>query len=228
MQVTNRQFSIFLWQNPQFIRAYIRRKEHYLDAWGDRLTVDPARADEWVSAPAEVLFLYHTWQRLLASYYYRRPIPQIEFLDFLKSDPEWHPRYWREAPDRYRELVAWLEEGSQIGDLQYVSEGELPTIVRQAFQGWKNFTKESEAIHNLRPTYDTLQAFIETYPNFRRPLWINLVRHERPDYLNLDRAREGDKIKGSDLVAESKLDGLLKMALYNYLNASTDKSPAHK
>lgn len=219
MQVTNREFSLFLWQNPQFMRQYIRSKGHYLEAWGDNLTVDPAKADEWVQAPSEALFLYNTWERLISKYYYSRSIPQNEFAQFLKADPQWHPKYWKEAPDRYKELVAWIEEGTKVGDLKEVSFPELPILVRQAFQGWKNFTKESHAIQELKPTYGQLQTFIEIYRNFRRPLWINLLRETRPDYL------KPVKAKDDEIVPDAHMSGLLKIGLYNYLS-STGQNPS--
>lgn len=219
MQVTNREFSLFLWQNPQFMRRNIRLKSNYLEAWGDNLTVDPAKADEWVQAPSEALFLYNTWERLLSHYYYSRSIPQREFVAFLKADPQWHPKYWNEATDRYKELVAWTEEGIKMGDLNEVSHSELPVIVRQAFQGWKNFTKESEAINHLKPTYGQLQTFIEVYPNFRRSLWINLVKSTRPDYL------KPVQIDEKEVVPDAQMSALLKIALFNYL-ASTRQNPS--
>lgn len=84
-------------------------------------------------------------------------------------------------------------------------------LVRQAFTGWKNYTKESVAINNLKPTYNDLRTFVSNYPNFKRPLWINLVRETRPDYLLPVQA------KGTDIVPDSQMDGLLKMTLYNTL-----------
>ena len=217
MQVTNRQFSLFLWQNPQFMRQNIQKKAEYLIAWGDHLTVDPTKADDWVLAPSEALFLYFTWQRLVGNYYYPRPILQKEFVTFLNSDTQWHPKYWKMAPEAYKELIQWIEEGSELGDLKEVSYKELPLVVRQAFQGWKNFTKESEAINEVRPTYRQLWTFLEHYPNFRRPLWINLLRETRPDYLM------EVSVKGGDLVPDTELDGLIKIGLYNYLLGTAQK-----
>ena len=186
---------------------------------GDNLTVDPALADGWVQAPHEALFLYHTWERLLGDYYYPRPIGEKEFLRFLKADPEWHPRHWKAAPEGYRNLVRWAEEGTRMDDLKELSYEELPKVVRQAFQGWKNFTQEGEKINRVSPTYQQLRIFLDTYNNFRRPLWINLVRETRPDYLLPTHAKD------SEIVPEDQMDGLLKMALYNYL-AGTAKNPS--
>jgi hypothetical protein len=216
MQVTNRQMSLFLWQNPEFMRKNVRAKTHYLEAWkdqfGERLTVAPEEADKWVEAPYEVLFLYFVWQRLLGDYYYPRSIKQEEFLAFLKEDPEWHPRYWKEAPASYRELLAWIEGQAHYEDLKELSYRELPLVVRQAFQGWKNYTKEGNQIQKLRPTYRQLWTFLDKYPNFKRSLWINLVKEK--DYLIPVQA------KGTDTVPDSQMDGLLKMALYNYLSGT--------
>lgn len=217
LQVTNRQFSLFLWQNPEFMRSNLKGSRHYLTAWEKGITVDPSQAENWVDAPDEALFMYHVWQRLLGDYYYPRKIMQDEFVEFLKSDSQWLPQYWPKATDAYRTLIKWIEEGSNFFDLKELSYQELPLEVRQAFVGWKNYTKESEAINQIRPTYRQVWTFVDYYPNFKRPFWINLVRHDRPDYLLPVSA------KGNSLIPESEMDGLLQMGLYNYLNGTAQK-----
>lgn len=214
LRVTNREYSLFLWQNPEFMRQKIKQKRDYLEAWGDGLTVDPKLAESWVQAPHEALFLYHTWHRLLGDYYYPRQIPQNEFLAFLKDDPQWHPTYWKKAPGEYKVLLKWIQEGNYYEDLKELSYEEMPKIVRQAFQGWKNFTMEGEKINQVSPTYRQLWTFIEYYDNFRRPFWINLVRDTRPDYL------KRVEVKGFDKVPDDQMDGLLKMGIYNYLSGT--------
>lgn len=213
LRVTNREYSLFLWQNPEFMRQNMKSKRNYLEAWGDNLTVDPAEAEAWVEAPHEGLFLYHTWKRLIGDNYYPRAIPLTEFKEFLKADPEWHPKYWKGSTNQYRDLITWIEEGYEYSNLNNLSVYELPIVVRQAFTGWKNFTKESEQINNLKPTYSDLRAFVSNYPHFKRPLWINLVKETRPDYLIPVQA------DSHEIVPDSQMDGLLKMALYNTLNA---------
>ena len=110
-----------------------------------------------------------------------------------------------------------MEEGNRYADLKELSYRELPLVVRQAFQGWKNYTKESESINRIRPTYRQLWTFLDKYPNFKRPFWVNLVKE--PDYLiSVD-------AKGTDSVPDSQMDGLLKMGLYNYLTG-TGQNPS--
>ena len=38
------------------------------------------QADEWVVAPPELLFLYHTWRREASGEFSPRPIPREEFM----------------------------------------------------------------------------------------------------------------------------------------------------
>lgn len=209
LQVTNRDFSLFLWQNPGFMKQNLKGDRSYLPAWGDRLTVDPTRADEWVEATPTALFMYHTWSRLVGDYVYSRSISQKEFLKFLEADPQWDPRYWKNAPVPYITLIRWME-GNNYNDLKELSYKELPQVVRQAFIGWKNYTQESQAINTIKPTWRQVWTFLDLYPNFKRSFWINLVKEERPYYL------KNDDVKGTDVVSEDRMDGLLKMALYNY------------
>lgn len=211
LQVTNREYSLFLWQNPAFMKQNLRASRYYLPAWDDRLTVEPKRADEWVEATPEALFMYHTWNRLLGEYYYPRDIPMGEFLAFLKDDPEWDPEYWPKAPVAYKTLVKWMREGNQYQNLRDLSYEEVPLIVRKAFIGWKNYTREGRTIDGLKPTWRQLWTFLEVYPNFKRPFWINFLREERPKYL------QEERVDGREVIPEDRLDGLIKMALYNYL-----------
>lgn len=221
LQVTNRDFSLFLWQNPEFMKRNLKSNRNYLSAWGNDLTVDPEEAEKWVEAPNDALFMYHTWKRLVGDYFYPRNIPQKEFTEFLKADPQWHPKYWKKAPDAYITLVKWIEAGSKFDDLKEVSYNELPKIVRQAFVGWKNFTKESEKINSIRPTFRQIWTFLNYYPNFKRPFWINLVRQERPNYLK----SEMGQVSGFETVPDSEMDGLLQMGIYNYLTQFSSLSP---
>ena len=215
LQVTNRDYQMFLWQNPGFMKDHLKANRHYLSAWGDRLAPDPAKADDWVEATPEALFMYHTWKRIVGEYNYPRDIPLKEFLEFLKDDPEWLPQYWSEAPPAYRTLIKWFQEGNTFDNLRELSYKELPLEVRQAFVGWKNYKVESQAINKLSPTWRQLWTFLEVYPNFRRSLWINFLRKERPHYLDQSGA------KGEEEIPEDRMDGLLKMALYNYLTRQT-------
>lgn len=211
LQVTNREFSLFLWQNPGFMKSNLKSNRNYLPAWEDRLTPDPEQADEWVEATPEALFMYHTWKRLVGDYNYARNITQTEFLEFLEADPQWKPHFWKQAPLPYATLMEWIGKGGHYDNMRELSYKELPLIVRQAFVGWKNYTREKEAIDAVKPTWRQMWTFIDVYPNFKRPFWINFLRDERPDYL------EENGAKGPDFVPESAMIGLLKMAIYNYL-----------
>src|SRR6516162_7765055 len=46
-QVTNRDFSLFLWQFPEYMRANVSMKVGYLDGfeYGDKISIEPGMAD---------------------------------------------------------------------------------------------------------------------------------------------------------------------------------------
>jgi hypothetical protein len=178
LQVTNRQFSLFLWQNPQYMRNFAKNKTGYLPGFqpSPKVTPDPEQADNYVIAPPDVLFHYHTWQRLLAEYQIPRPIPPHEFAEFLEADKEWLPAYWKDATKEYKSLVKGLE--SQKGkDLNHYEKKDLPFVVRQAFWGWKNFFKEGDEINKVQPSKEEIEEFLSTYPHYRRNYWKNIYPH---------------------------------------------------
>src|SRR6476620_911156 len=90
LQVTNREMSLFLWQNPQHMRVHVKKKNGYLPAfeYAERIGLNPEYADDYVVAPPELLFLYHTWHRLLGDSYIPRYISGKEFSLFLTAVPE--------------------------------------------------------------------------------------------------------------------------------------------
>lgn len=149
--VTNREFSLFLWDFPVFFRSHASKKIGYLpDFLNDRPNFDPEAGGNFVEAPPDLLFLYHTWKRLLS-----REIepPLIEessplFLQFQIEMPEWSFPYW-------------------AGDLHDLS-------IRQAFLGWKNYFKRGEAINAQKITVGQLKEFLKKHPHYGRSFWRNL------------------------------------------------------
>lgn len=215
LRVTNRQFSLFLWQNPEFMRINAKRKSGYLPAFQylGEVTVEPELADGWVTAPNEVLFRYHIWNLLLGYAYFSRPIPQQEFLEFLKQDPQWEPKYWKDAPDEYKELLQLIEGGNTFENLNLLNTREMPMMVRKAFQGWKNYKLEGESVNAVEPSYSELNFFLAENPNYSRSHWKNILSDTQPNYL----LSEG--MRGSAKVPRDQLSPFLKAGLYNFLQS---------
>ena len=86
LQVTNREMSVFLWQFPEKMRINAPNKGSYLPAfqYEQKLSLFPDKADTWVSAPPELLFLYHTWKRQVGDVWFPRKIGRSEFIEFIK------------------------------------------------------------------------------------------------------------------------------------------------
>lgn len=175
LEVTNREFSQFLWQFSAFMKAHAKEKTGYLPAFRmeNKEILDPKAADEWVTAPPEVLFLYHTWHRLIGDDYIPRPIPQAEFVQFMNQVKIWQPEYWKSAPKEYVEFInSRLYE--KVENLQTLPETTLPKSVRIAFQGWKNYFIEGDQVNNLIVTISDVKKFIEKYPAYARNYWRNI------------------------------------------------------
>jgi hypothetical protein len=211
LQVTNRQMSLFLWQNPEFMRINAKEKGSYLPAFKylDKVTIDVGFADEYAAAPPELLFRYHTWNRLLKKEFIERPIPLKDFRDFLSYAEEWQPRFWPDAPKGYRQLVEGLSV-SKMEDLSTLSYDELPLDARIAFQGWQNYFKEGEAINNVQISQSELKKFLSSHPHYARNYWQNIV----PDYLKSEAEKDEANVPAKELAP------FLKVALYNYLKAN--------
>lgn len=207
-RVTNREFSLFLWQNPEFMRAHVKKKSGYLPDFQylNKVSVEPTHGDDFVSAPPKILFLYHTWNRQIGDLYIPRPISPKEFGEFLEYAEEWKPKYWDDAPKDYVKLVNHLSTAT--GDLN----DRLPLQAKQAFEGWKNYTQEGEVIQDIRPTYAEMRAFIKKYPIYARNYWKNLV--------SLDYLKSLPDGKPEDQMPKNELAAFLKVALYNYQMAS--------
>lgn len=213
LQVTNRQMSLFLWQNPEFMRINAKEKGNYLPGFNylDKVTVDIAFADHYASAPPELLFRYHTWDRLLKTEFIERPIPLKDFRDFLSYVEEWQPRFWPDAPEEYKNMVEHLTQ-SQVADLSTLSYKELPLDVRIAFQGWENYFKEGEQIDRVQTTPNELKEFLSSHPHYARNYWQNILKDSLPDYLK--------NLEGDLPVQANQLSSFLKAAIYNYQQAN--------
>lgn len=216
LQVTNRQMSVFLWQFPEHMRVNAKSgKAGYLPGFQyiDSLAIEPGMAEKFVEAPPELLFLYHTWNRLLRSEFIVRPIQLSEFKEFLLYAQEWQPKNWPEAPNDYARFANELLQSKAI-DPASLPEVEAPKEVLQAFQGWKNFFKEGESINQMNPTYEQMAAFLERSPHYSRNYWRNLLIDEYPKYLKT--FYSGDYTP-TLAIPKNELAPFLKVAIYNYL-----------
>ncbi len=205
-RVTNRQFSVFLWQNPRYMRANAQIKSGYLPAFQylSKVSLEPELADDFVQAPPKVLFRYHTWERQVGDIYFPRRIDPGLFADFLDYAEEWTPKYWEKAPEGYVRMVKNLPNLS-AEDLQ-----KLPLEVKQSFEGWLNYFKEGEKIESVSPTYGEMEAFLKKYPHFARNYWKNVVSD---DYLKSYASGQNDP---NDVIPSDEVAGFLKAAFYNY------------
>lgn len=208
LQVTNRQISLFLWQNPQHMRVHVKHKNGYLPAfeYAEKIGLNPDYADDFAIAPPELLFSYHTWNRLLGNIVIPRVIKSSEFRTFIAATPEWKPDYWKDAPTGFVNLMENLNSQNEF-NLQLLSFDTLPLAVRQAFLGWKNYYFEGRQINSFSPTQDLLKEFIAAYPHYGRNFWCNLVGDS---YLKSFTENPDNPIDSFQLSAE------LKAALYNF------------
>lgn len=214
LQVTNRDFSVFLWEFPEYMRANVSGKTGYLPdfKYQDKVSIEPGKAEEYVSAPPQVLFLYHTWKRLIANEFAARPISVRGLREFLEYAEEWQPKNWPNAPKEYAELVKSLPAMGTT-DLHLSS---IPKEVQQAYIGWKNFMVEGDLINQMKPTYGDVDEFIKLYPHYARNYWRNLVMSSKPDYL---KTYAYTKYDPKTAIPENELSAFLKVALFNYMQA---------
>jgi len=108
--MANRDLSLFLWQHPQYMRVHSKTKNGYLPGfrYTDKVSIDPAYADEYAISPAEILFLYHAWHRLLGQDWVERTIGVAESQEFLEYAEERQPENWPAAPQDYVKFVQGL------------------------------------------------------------------------------------------------------------------------
>lgn len=225
LTVTNREFSVFLWQFPSFMRINASQKTGYLPGFfttSENLV--PEAAEDLVSAPPDLIFLYHTWHRLLSSDFIIRPIRSQEFDNFLNQLPEWQPEYWLNAPKEYAQLIE-SKSYLHIDDLQTLPESTLPFIVRQAFIGWKNYFIEGPQINALQPTFDQVQAFLEKHSHYARSYWRNIQEINQQKVAGLIYLQgfvSGTFIPNA-AVPNDQLTSFLKVALYNVQQAKENR-----
>ncbi|MBA3815886.1 MAG: hypothetical protein H0X29_05085 [Parachlamydiaceae bacterium] len=219
LQVTNRQVSLFLWQNPEFMRINSKQKSGYLTGFQyvDNVTMELASADHYVDAPPELLFRYHTWSRLVKDETSFGKINQADFHKFLDEVPEWQPPYWPAAPKEYVQMVQVLAS-RQKEDLNTLEVSDLPTDVRIAFQGWKNYFKDGEAINQVKPTLPEMRQFLVSYPHYARNFWRNIVANSNPDYLKNLSVNDSEGV-----VPANAMSPFLKVAIFNYLQDQDKK-----
>jgi hypothetical protein len=222
LKVTNRQFSLFLWENPEFMRINASNKSGYLPGFQylKKVSLEPELAEEQVVAPPEVIFRYHTWNRLLQPEFIARAIPNEEFMEFLNYASEWHPKNWPQATEDYFAFIRSLPTMGATEDLSRLPLTSLPLEVREAFLGWKNYIKEGEAINNVKVTYAELRDFLLAHPNYARNYWRNIVAKKEPNYL---KALSLGNVSPEAEVPADQLSAFLKVALYNAQQAAKEK-----
>lgn len=210
LRVTNRDISLFLWKYPEHMRLHQKRKTGYLPGFPTRDKVNPKleTVDDNVSAPPEVLFLYHTWRRLLYPYSTPRPISTTEFKEFLEYAKEWDPKKWAKAPEEYQQLVADLDL-LQIKNLGSLPNETFPHDVRLAFFGWKNSMIEWNKIKTTKITAGEMTEFLTQYPHYSRNYWRNLY----PEYLE---SLHGESVEPEAVISENEVPIFLQIAFYNF------------
>lgn len=207
-EVTNRDFSLFLWQHPEYMRVNATTKAGYLTGFQDEGSIKKGSADQYVVVLPEVLFRYHTWKRQVKSEFPSRRIDGREFLEFLQQVSEWDPQNWPAAPVAYATMVDKLPN---IDDLQNLPKETLPVDVQLAFIGWKNYFKEQKAIQETTPTYAQMQSFLAQYPHYARNYWKNITSDQYLRTLALG------NFSSDHIIPNEELALFLKIALYNFL-----------
>lgn len=224
-QVTNRDFSLFLLQNPRFLNQNVSNKEAYLPGlqYLKKLQSNLKDADNLVDAPDQMIFYYQTWNRLIDYPPPPRTIPVGEYKDFLSQYEEWTPVYWRNATRDYEELYRQIQNGTAPQNLATVSKLALPDDAREAFIGWKNAIMEKEELEKFRPTFALLKEFLDKYPNFQRNYWFNILKASDWSYLE---TISFDKYDPTGNVPEDQIAPFLQIALFNYKKALDEAKPS--
>lgn len=221
LRVTNRQFSLFLWQHPQFMRVHAKNKIGYLPGFQylHKVNMELEFSEEYVVVPPGTLYLYHTWNRLNSSYLPSRPILYHEFKEFLNALSEWQPKNWILAPKEYVDLSNGLNE-LKNQNMETLSLNQLPFEIRQAFFGWKNYFKEGDAINAFNPDYLQMEEFLKIHPNYARNYWQNILLESHPNYLKS--FTEGNYDKHAT-IPKDEIAPFLRVAIYNHTKALQER-----
>lgn len=226
LDVTNRDFSVFLWQFPSYIRSNSSKKIGYLTGFfKDKAALNLPDAEKLVSAPPDLVFLYHTWKRLLVPEHTSRAIKPQEFTEFLGQSKEWDPANWPDAPKGYVQFIQ-SQDYKKTENLQTLPEETLPQIVRMAFQGWINYFKEGAQINEISPTVQEVQHFLEAHPHYKRNYWRNIqeIADQEvagPDYLHILLHVD---LSPTEKLPSQQVPSFLKVALYNAEQAEKEKA----
>lgn len=221
LQVSNRDFSLFLWENPEYMRVNAKTKTGYLPAFQylEKINVEPEMAEQNVVAPPELLFRYHIWQYLLSDEYSVRPISLNEFREFLLYCEEWLPKYWPVAPPGYVDFINSISSGNGVKEnLENLPLSTLPLVVRKAFDGWKNYFKEGTEINDVKPTFAEMKHFLTIHPDFSRNYWRNIV----PDYL---KTLALSTFESDAIIPRNEIPPYLRAAFYNFKQSNIKVEP---
>ena len=213
-KVANRDYSLFLWQNPQWMGNLKSKETLYVtgDWSAGKSFADPRLAEAYVTLPADILYIYNTWRTQVWQYLPPRPIPAGKFLRFLAICDMWQPRNWTEAPLDYNDLIEKLGSMNPLEDLQKQPLSILPHEVRLAFIGYENYFFEANQINALKPTYGDIQAFLKKYPQYGRSYWIKAIDGRYPKYLL---SYSQAQYVPNEMVPDDELAPFLRAALYN-------------
>lgn len=205
-QVTNRDMSLFLWQNQAFLQKKDPSDKRYLPAFDthEGVALETDLADQLVIGPPELLFRYHTWVRQVKNEFSNTPIPVDEFLKFLAYAKEWLPANWPQAPEGYQKLVPSLPQRTTT-DLSTLSYADLPLDVRLAYQGWQNHFVHGLEIERAEYTNPDVMKFLLAHPHYARNFWRNIY----PDYLKSLATNKGS-------IPDKELPSFFRQALYNF------------
>lgn len=225
LEVTNRDFSLFLWQFPSYMRVNNAKKTGFLTGFlTSSENFSPSTAEEFVIAPPDLVFLYQTWNRLLSVDFIERPIDPKDFSRFLAQLPEWQPSNWPASPKEYVELIT-TESYTLAKNMQVLPQSTLPMVVRQAFIGWKNYFFEGPQINALQPTFAETKAFLDKHPHYGHSYWRNIkeVYGQKVAGESYLMGLKNDDFAPDATVPVEQLSSFLKVAMYNDSQARLGK-----
>lgn len=224
--VTQRQFSLFTAQFPEFGSSSNKTALFSSSLYG-KDKINPSKLEERIEASAELLFLYHTWNRLIAAQQPIRAISSSQFLEFLQSQPQWQPSLWKEAPQNYVLLVNSLMGKKEVAN-SFLKREELPLMAVLAFQNWLNFGVEQQEIKEMHISDAQEALFLKAYPQYSRSYWQNILKKRFPKYLlNIEKkAAASAAPAGLETPSQEKLPIFFQTALFNFLANEKEREGA--